>query len=401
MRFMHVVSFTLLCMSSVRHALAHLRQLCACADSPQYPVLLFCDLPDADCPKPPDEDSLIQALRAGIKSMHAKQADSCFLLVRRRVWDDAARQYLGSSQNLSCREVIAQLILCGESSASFEYASIAPASMKGRWEAVLFSDISLVCTPDTPMRMAAYLQSQSLSTVGARVFLCSRPSCSALNRICALAPFSLSPMRAAQEYAWARQEQISSRQPILYTLEALSRITEIQAVSAAPQCRFILRQTPDLPSFFLDYRRLCHANPLCAAGIPLLQLLLLAAAAALGMPVLAACALLPELWALLHLRTWPGMLLRTALLPLTALHAFDVLLCRLLARSPLFRLRIPVRLLSPFTCLFAALALLSSAMISVYALTAVLPFVMLWLGIAFLYSALDQPGDGAAAPNPT
>ena len=400
MRLVHIVSFTLCHQQTIRDALAHVCQLFSNSDDFRCSILLFCDLPDAPCAKLPQEDSLIQALHSGIKSMNMHHADSCFLLVRRRVWDDAARQYLGRGQRLSCREVIAQLLLQGESSASFESASIMPASTRDRWEAVLFSDISIICTPDTPVRTAAYLEKHKLAAVGLRILPRREYPHSALEHLSGHMPFSLSPLHAAKEYALAQQGQVSADQPILYTLQALSVIQMRQPAPVAPQCCFTRKHAPDWPSIFSHYRRLCRIAPLSNACVPLIQLACLAAAAVFGIPLFAVCALLPELWTLFQPSAWPSALLRIALLPLTAPHALDVLLCRLLARSALLRLRVPSLLFSPLVCLFAALALLAAAFVSVYALVSVLPFVMLWLCMPVLYPVLDQVDDGDAAPNP-
>jgi len=396
MKLVHVVSFTLFHDQAQRNALIHAQRLCMCSSEAACPVLLFCDLPDASCIRYPQEDSLIQTLHAGVKSIQAQHENSCFLLVRRRIWDDAARQYLGAGQSLSCREVIAQLMLQGESAADFELATLACASIKERWDAVLFSDISVICTPDTPARAAAYLQKHNLPAVSLPVLPCRERPLSALERLSRPVSFSLSAPHAAQEYALMLQEHRSADSPMLYTLKALSGIAQLHSIPAAQQCFFIRRYGPDWPSIISDYRRLCRIAPLSNAGIPLFQLFLLCAAAVWGIPLFAFCALLPELWALLHPRAWPGVVLRMALLPLTALHALDTLLCRLLARSSLLRLRVPGRLFSPLVCLFAALALLAAAFVSVYALVSVLPYVMLWLSIPVLYSALDQTDASAA-----
>lgn len=396
MEIVHVISFTLNHTKAIRDVLVCLRH--SAQEKPGYSILLFCDLPDAPFPKLYDEDSLIRTLRNGIKSMNTSSLGSISLLVRSRVWDDAARAYLGSGQSCSSREVIAQLLVQGETSAAFEYTDIAPASMKGRWEAVLFSDLSVTCTPDTPVRMAAYLKEQSLSAVGAWISPHTGSSSSALSSVCAHLPFSLSPRHAAQEWRCLQQGQVSCSHPVLFTLEALSHIDKIQSVFAVPQCCFCCRHAPDLPAVFLNYQRLCRIYPLSSIGVPLLQLALLCTAAVWGIPLFAVCALIPELWAVLHPRIWSGVLLRTALLPITVLHALDMLLCRLLARSPLLRLRVPKRLFSPLFGLFFALALLAAAFISVYALTAVMPFAFLWLCMPILYPALDQVDDGAAAP---
>lgn len=389
MELLHVVSFTLSHGQVIGEALSHLRRLSARSEQLRCPILLFCDLPDASCPKAPEEDPLIRKLLSGVMAMNARRNDSFFLLVRSRVWDDAQRQYLGAGQALSCREVIAQLLLEGKTCAAFEAASISPPSMKNRWQAVLFSDSSLACTPDTPMRMAQYMKSRSLDTVGVPVLPRREFPRSALARLFICSHFSLSPLQAAQEYAFAQQGLVASEQPILYTCGALARIGEIQAVPAAPGCAFIRRQPPDMRAVTAMYHRLRH--PFRDALVPLVQLALLTAAAVFGFAPFAAAAMLPEIWTLLHPRAWPGALLRTAMLPMTAMLALDALLCRLLARSPLLRIRVPGSLRSPLSCLLAAGALLPAALISAQSLAVLLPILLLWLSAPLWFPALERP----------
>lgn len=396
MKVLHVVSYTLSSGQAISDALPHLQQLHA----HNHAVLLFCDLPDAPCRLLPGEQPLIRNLLQGISAMNSSQEPKFFLLVRSRVWDDAARMYLGNSQMLSCRTIMAQLLVHGQTQAKFEASSVSPASLKGGFDAVLFSDLSLTCAPEVPSSMAAYLEMKSFSAVGARVLPHPEHLRSALSLICARCPFSLSPIQAMREYKLAQRGRVSCDQPVMYTAEALLHLDEIRSVPAAPSCAFQFRHAPTVQSVFLDYSKLCRKQPFPHACMPPLQFAFLAAAAVFGIPLLAVFAALPELWALFHPHAWSGALLRTALLPLTTLHALDWLLCHLLAHSPLLRLRVPVRLFSPLVCLFAALALLIAALISVDALVYVLPFVFSWLCMPVLYPVLDQPDDGGCRPRP-
>lgn len=398
MKVLHVISYTLASGQANSDALVHLQQLHA--HCPNHAVLLFCDLPDAPCRIMPDERPLMNSLLHGISAMHNSQEPEVLLLVRSRVWDDAARMYLGSSQPLSCRAAIAQLLVHEQAQISFEAASVSPSSLKGSFDAVLFSDMSLTCSPDVPLRMAAYLAGESIRAAGADVLPHHEHPRSALSLLCARSPLSLSPVQAMQKCRLMQQRRISCDQPVMYTSQALASLDEIQSVPAAPSCAFQCRYAPTVQSLFLRYRSLCREHLFPHACVPLLQFAALAAGAVSGLPLWAAAAVLPELWALFHPSAWPGVLLRTALLPLTTLHALDLLLCRLLARSPLLRLRVPVRLFSPLVCLFAALALFIAALISVDALVSVLPFVLLWLCMPVLYPVLDQPDDGGCRPRP-
>ena len=396
MKVLHVVSYTLSSGQAISDALTHLQQLHA----HNHAVLLFCDLPDAPCRLLPDEQPLIRSLLHSISAMNGSREPNVFLLVLSRVWDDAARMYLGSSQMLSCRTIMAQLLVYGQTQAEFEASSVLPASLKGGFDAVLFSDLSLTCSPDVPLRMAAYLAGESIRAAGADVLLHHEHPCSALSLLCARSPLSLSPVQAMRRCMLTKQGRISCDQPVMYTSQALASLDEIQSVPAAPSCAFQCRHAPTVQSLFLRYHSLCRKHLFPHACVPLLQFAALAAGAVSGLPLWAAAAVLPELWALFHPHAWPGVLLRTALLPLTMLHALDLLLCRLLAHSPLLRLRVPVRLFSPLICLFAALALFIAALISVDALVSVLPFVLLWLCMPVLYPVLDQPDDGGCTPDP-
>ena len=118
-----------------------------------YALLLLCDLPDAGAATMPGDAPMLRRLQSGVMSMNARSGGGFFLLVRRRVWDDAQRAYLGENQSVSYRHVVARLISCGEADAVFDAATISPASLKGCFSHVLFSEVTLSCTPDLPARM--------------------------------------------------------------------------------------------------------------------------------------------------------------------------------------------------------------------------------------------------------
>lgn len=358
----------------------------------KYTLLLLCDLPDAGAASLPGDAPMLRRLQSGVMAMNARNS-GFLLLVRRRVWDDAQRAFLGENQPVSCRRVIARLLAQGETDAAFDAATVSPASLKGRFSHVLFSEISLACTPDTPARMLETLESSSVCCIAARVAERHAFPQTALARLCAAAPFSLTPFQNAR-HAYLRRKGLGLPDaPVLFSADALaaSPCTPL-AVPAAQDCVFVRRNSRTLPDYFSAYRQLCLKDGLFHALLPLFQMALLFAGAAVGLPWLAALALLPaELWTLLHPRLLPGALLRLALLPLTACVSLDALLCRMLAKSRLLRLRVSDPLISPQGSMFFAAVLLPAAMHGAQALAFLLPVCLLWLAAPLIIPALDAP----------
>lgn len=359
----------------------------------KHSLLLLCDLPDAGAAALPGDAPLLRRLQSGIMSMNARSG-GFLLLVRRRKWNDAQRVYLGEHQTPSCRQTIAQLLDRGDTDAAFDAATVSPASLKGRFSHVLFSDISLCCTPDTPARMMKALDSTHAGCIAARILEKQTFPQTTLARLCAAAPFSFSPFLSSQCSRLDKKGQCPPDAPTLYAANTLITSSETPdcAVSAAQNCFFVRRHSQTLPDFFIAYRYLCLTDSLFHALLPLFQMALLFLSAASGLPWLTALALLPaELWALLHPRQLPGALLRLSLLPLTACISLDALLCRLFARSKPLRPRMPPSLISPQGCTLWAAMLLPAALYGAQALSALLPVCLLWLAAPLIIPALDAP----------
>jgi len=359
----------------------------------RHQLLLLCDLPDAGAAALPEEAPMLRRLQSGVMSMNARSSGGFLLLVRRRVFSDACRAYLGESQPLSYRHVAAQLICRGETDAAFDAATVAPASLKGRFSHVLFSEISLSCTPDTPARMMEALPSSS-GCIAARVLENDAFPHTALARLVKSAPFALSPLQSAALDRLRRKRQAIPDAPMLFSADALAASLDepIRHAPTARDCFFIRRHSMTLPDFFAAHRRLCLSGSCLHAALPPMQIALLFFSAASGLPGLAALALLPaELWALCHPRQLPGALLRLSLLPLTACVSLDALLCRMLARSRLLRLRVPDTLITPQGCMLFGAALLPAAFYGAQALAALLPVSLLWLAAPLIFPALHAP----------
>ncbi|MGN0775169.1 MAG: hypothetical protein ACI4MM_00685 [Candidatus Ventricola sp.] len=387
----HVVSCRLRTQQDADDALRCLRRLRKDDASPT--LLLFADFHAAGAVHLPEDAPLLRRLQSGVMAMNARRPGQFLLLARRRVWDDASRRYLGAEQPLTCREVIAQLLTSGRTSASFDAATVSPASLKGRFDAVLFSDISLACTPDTPARMLSALAHAPSGRVAAPVRHPRAYPETAFARLVRTCGFSLTPDAAAREALLARDGLLPADHPTLYTAEALTASLS-SPVSASPEadgCFFMRRAPLTLPMFFAMHRlhALRHAD--LPSLLPLAQLALLVFSALAGAPLLTALALVPEALALLRPRLLPGALLRTALLPLTAAVSLDALLCRLFARSRWIRLRLPDSLVSAQGCLLTGAALLPLSLASVGALVPLLPILLLWLSAPLLLSALASP----------
>lgn len=388
---LHVVSCVLRSQEDIDDALRQLRRLCA--PDAAHTLLLFADFHAASAAKLPGDALLLRRLQAGVMAMNARRPGQFLLLARRRVWDDASRRYLGAEQALSCRKVIAQLLASGKTSAAFDAATISPASLRQRFDAVLFSSIELACTPDTPARMLSALDASPSGCVAAPVRHPRAYPETALSQLERTCGFSLSPVSAAREVLLARDGRLSTHCPTMYTAGALEALcaAPIPSASAVSGC-FFMRRTPiTLPERFAAHRlhALRHAD--AQSLLPPVQLALLVLSALSGASLLTALALLPEALGLMRPRLLPGALLRTALLPMTAAVSLDALLCRLFARSPRLRLRLPQSLVSAQGCVLTGAVLLPLALVSAQALVPLLPILLLWLGTPLLLPALASP----------
>lgn len=366
----------------------------ACPSGSMHTLLLLCDLPDAGAAVLPDDAPMLRRLQSGIMSMNARSASQYLLLVRKRSWDDAQRLYLGEHQPLSFRHVVAQLLTSGETDAVFEVATVSPSSLKERFSHVLFSDVSLACTPDTPVRMLEAQKSSSSGCIGAHILEKKSFPQTVLMRLLASSPFSLSPLLAARYDDLQRKKQCLPDAPALYTANALSSLLRSPAgiIPAAQDCFFVRRHSLSLRDCFAAYRQFCLKGSRLHALLPPLQIALLFFSAALGLPWIAALALVPaELWSLWHPRLLPGALLRLSLLPLTACVSVDALLCRLFARSRFLRLHMPASLIAPHGAMLFASALLPAAIYGAHALVFMMPVCLLWFAAPIIIPAIDAP----------
>lgn len=377
-------------------------------------LLLFCDLPEADAIKTPQDEPIVRRLQSGVMAMERRQPGRFLLLVRRRAWDDAARAYLGEGQAHSPRRVIAELLADGSTQAVFDAASFSPASLKGRFEAVLFADGRLACTPDTPVRMASCLKDAPDGRVGGIVVPYRSEPETVLGRLMRMG-YAPSPIRAARRMSLARHSLVPEDGPTMYAAAALSRMLpapderdEKHGDAAVPapvppaagefpcpvaqNCFFVHRLPPTLPGLLADFRAHCLREGGGEALLPIVQMLLLALSAATGSAPLAALAVvLPEAPALLHLRQAPCALVRTALLPIHAAIALDALFSRALARSTRIRLRVPDSLYTSHGCALLGAMLLIAAFFSAQALVPLLAVSLLWLCAPLLLPALASP----------
>jgi len=389
---LHVLCFTLHDAAQIEGILRLARRACPAGGG--HSILLLCDLQDADAAELPGDAPMLRTLQSGAMAMNARSGCGCFLLARARVWDDAQRAYLGAGKKTSFRETTAQLIKNGEADSPFAAATISPASLKDRFSCILFSDLSLSCTPDTPARMAAVLERSASGCVCARVLEKRTFPQTALSRLHAGIPFSLSPLLSARQDRLLIKGESLTDAPAMYTAETLAASLD-QPVRSAPlaaDCFFVRIKPLTLPDDFRDHRLRCLHGSRMYALHPILQLFLLFLCALAGLPWLAALALLPaEIWALVHPRHLPAALLRLSLLPLTACVSLDAALCRLLARSKLIRLRVPDALIAPQGCMLFGAALLSIAMVTAQALVFLLPVCLLWLAAPLIASAMDAP----------
>ena len=111
-------------------------------------LLVLCDLPDAFAEVMPEDEPLLRALQSAVMAADARQPGHFLLLVRKRVWDDAARLYLGENQSISPMQTAASLLDRGQTHVSFAAASFSPASLAGQFSNALFCPDSVSCAPD-------------------------------------------------------------------------------------------------------------------------------------------------------------------------------------------------------------------------------------------------------------
>lgn len=378
--------------------------------APGVSLLLICDLPDSDAAKTPEDDALIRLLQSGTMSADPLLSGRLLLLVRRRVWDDAARAYLGAGQPVPPWQVAAQLLTGGQTDTAFEAATFSPASLKGQYGTILLMSDVLACTPDTPVRMVRALEASGKPCLRGRILPFRPPEETALSRL-ACAGFDLSPLLEAHALRLRRQHLALPGDATVFSAASFAALAHGNMPASpcplAEDCLFV-RSSPETPGALLRSLRARQASAFGAlarerdnpharlhaaiALLPLAQLLLLLLAALLGSaPLAALTVLVPEGYALLHPRLLPGALVRLALLPARAMCAFDAGMARLLARSPRFRVELSPGAMGAPGCALIGAALLALAFRTIYALAPLLLVCLLWLSAPLLFPALASP----------
>ena len=381
--------------AQVRPLARRLLSMRPCADA----LLLLCDLPDAFSEVMPEDAPLLRALQSAVMAADARCPGHFLLLVRKRVWDDAARLYLGENQPLLPMQTVAALLAHGHAPSAFAAASFSPASLAGQFSAALFCPADVSCAPDVPRRMLAALGESGL--LAARVLPPLTDDAPLSNR---LPGFSFWESRAASDDFLARRRRARLSDGVLLASSRAFSIVEKTdgsdvcplwdvpafVADASPSLRGALRQTRR------DLDRLCRLP--APTGLqklmlstPPLRLLLLFFAAVSGWEWVAVLALL-EPYALLHPRMLPAALVRLAFLPMTALCAVNAFFAHRLARSPLLRVRFPTGAQTPAACAVCGAVLLPAAFLSLRA--AAFRFAAL-AGRAAAVPRADSPGNRA------
>ena len=362
-----------------------------CADA----LLLLCDLPDAFSEVMPEDAPLLRALQSAVMAADARCPGHFLLLVRKRVWDDAARLYLGENQPLLPMQTVAALLAHGHAPSAFAAASFSPASLAGQFSAALFCPADVSCAPDVPRRMLAALGESGL--LAARILPPLTDNAPLSNR---LPGFSFWESRAASDDFLARRRRARlSDGVLLASSRAFSVVEKSDGADVCPLWdapAFVADASPSLRGALCQTRR--DLDRLCRLPAPTglqklmlsappLRLLLLFFAAVSGWEWVAVLALL-EPYALLHPRMLPAALVRLAFLPMTALCAANAFFAHRLARSPLLRVRFPKGAQTPAACAVCGAALLPAAFLSLRALAPLLFVSLLWLAAPPLFRAL-------------
>ncbi len=340
-------------------------------------VLLFCDLPDAPHIRMPEDEALMRRLQSGIMRIERLRPGRAILLIRRRAWSDAARQYLGQTQAIAANRVIALLLTGRPVEATFDAVSRSPRALAGCFDAVLVSDVSLSCSPDVPGRMQHAMR--RCGWVFGPIVRAPRDEEPLLGRLLRQG-FSLSEHLPEHALPFMTTPQ--------KLLDGAPACTSIEA-----DCPFVSRETPSLDALLQHARvQQMQSRRTALLLLPVVEMLLLFLAAVTGHEVLAYLALIwPERSALVHPIRLPGALVRLALLPALAASALDVALSRLLRRSPRLRLSMPAAAQRPFGCVPFGVALWLLAFLGVHALVPLLPVSLLWVLAPWIARALDLP----------
>lgn len=212
----------------------------------------------------PEDEPLLRALQSAVMAADAR-AGRFLLLVRRRVWDDASRLYLGESQPISPVQTVSALLDRGQTLASFAAASFSPASLAGQFSSVLFCPADVSCAPDVLPRMSAALDESGL--LAARVLPPLHDRAPLLAR---LPDFSFSEGLAALRHRLARQNRaLISDRVLLASAKAFSLLEKASSLDACPlwpEAAFVAEDTPSLQrSFRADRALFRRALPLTQA----------------------------------------------------------------------------------------------------------------------------------------
>ena len=363
-------------------------------------LLLLCDLPDAFSEVMPEDAPLLRALQSAVMAADARCPGHFLLLVRKRVWDDAARLYLGENQPLLPMQTVAALLAHGHAPSAFAAASFSPASLAGQFSAALFCPADVSCTPDVPRRMlgragrirpsgrarpvpagrrrAAFKPSAGLFLFGNRAPRRMISSPAAVAPAFPTACFSprlglFPPLKNRMGRTSARCGTFPPSWPTL-----------------PPLCDGALRQTRR------DLDRLCRLTAptrlqKLMLSAPPLRLLLLFFAAVSGWEWVAVLALL-EPYALLHPRMLPAALVRLRLSADDGASARPTHFSRIVWRIPRFcASAFPRGAQTPAACAVCGAALLPAAFLSLRALAPLLFVSLLWLAAPPLFRALTLP----------
>ena len=390
---LHVITAEISSAKDAENALRMLRRASGTRCTDSRALLLFCDLADSCAQKRPDDEPVIRMLQSSVMSMNMRRSGRFFLLVRSRKWDDALRLYAGSKQHPSVHRVMLELIETGKTQTRFEAATISPALLRACCSAILFSFVSLACTPDTPARMLDALENTPCGGVCAHALHRHVYPDSVLDRLMR-AGFSLMPFEDVRQAAALRSGFGDPYGPAMYTPEGLRRMLgdPSSPIPLLENCLFVHEAPASMHAVFSSFRVHCLCQSAAHAAVPVMQFLLLFTAALLGLPALAAAAILiPEIGSLRFASRLPSALVRLALLPLCAFVAADALLMRAQAQSNRLRLIVPHALFSAQSAAACGALLLLSAFRGTSALAALLPVCLLWLAAPLLIPALQAP----------
>lgn len=143
-----------------KHALRMVRQLSVlhlANPGARFDYMLLSDFTDANAEETPADSSILEALEMGIQSLNDAYGSRFHALHRRRVWDAVEGCFIGHERKRGALKMLTQLICGEETQESLDFSTLPPASLRGRWQAVITLDADTFLPSGAAERMLCTL----------------------------------------------------------------------------------------------------------------------------------------------------------------------------------------------------------------------------------------------------